>query len=134
MNTIIGETIFERLLKEAATNARLRTNHDLRNSESDTSQRMLNALTPGTKVPVHRHLHSSETVVLLKGRIDEVYYDSAGNETGRVALDADGANRGVQIAAGQWHTIEVHEPSVIIEVKDGAYAPLTADELLQESV
>lgn len=86
MNIIIGETIFERLLKEAATNARLRTNHDLRNSESDTSQRMLNALSPGTKVPVHRHLHSSETVVLLKGRIDEVYYDSAGNETGRVAL------------------------------------------------
>ncbi len=134
MNIIIGETIFERLLKEAATNARLRTNHDLRNSESDTSQRMLNALSPGTKVPVHRHLHSSETVVLLKGRIDEVYYDSAGNETGRVVLDADGSNRGVQIAAGQWHTIEVHEPSIIIEVKDGAYAPLTADELLQEGV
>lgn len=129
MNFIIGETILEKLLEEAAVNARLRTNHDLRNSASDTSQRMLNALMPGTAVPVHRHLATSETVVLLKGRIAEIYYDDNGNETERIELDANGENRGVQIAAGQWHTIEVHEPSVIIEMKDGAYALLSAEEI-----
>lgn len=130
MNFIIGKSIFNKLLNEASSHARLRTNFDLRNSESDTSQRMLNALAPGTRVPVHRHLKTSETVVLLKGRIAEIYYDDNGNETQRIELDADGDNRGVQIAAGQWHTIEVHEPSVIIEVKDGAYAPLGDDEIL----
>lgn len=130
MNFIIGTNIFDKLLNEAATNARLRTNLDLRNSGSDTSQRMLNALMPGTQVPIHRHLSTSETVVLLKGRIAEIYYDGDGNETERVELDANGENRGVQIEAGQWHTIEVHEPSVIIEVKDGAYAPLADNEIL----
>lgn len=130
MNFIIGENIFDNLLNKAASNARLRTNLDLRNSESDTSQRMLNALMPGTSVPVHRHLTTSETVVLLKGRLAEVYFDDNGNETERIELDANGANRGVQIEAGQWHTIDVHEPSVIIEVKDGAYAPLADDEVL----
>lgn len=130
MNFIIGENIFDNLLNEAASNARLRTNLDLRNSESDTSQRMLNALMPGTSVPVHRHLKTSETVVLLKGRLAEVYFDDNGNETERIELDANGANRGVQIEAGQWHTIDVHEPSVIIEVKDGAYVPLSDDEIL----
>lgn len=130
MNFIIGENIFDNLLNKAASNARLRTNLDLRNSESDTSQRMLNALMPGTSVPVHRHLTTSETVVLLKGRLAEVYFDDNGNETERIELDANGTNRGVQIEAGQWHTIDVHEPSVIIEVKDGAYAPLADEEVL----
>lgn len=130
MNFIIGENIFDNLLNKAASNARLRTNLDLRNSESDTSQRMLNALMPGTSVPVHRHLTTSETVVLLKGRLAEVYFDDNGIETERIELDPNGANRGVQIEAGRWHTIDVHEPSVIIEVKDGAYAPLADDEVL----
>lgn len=129
MSMIIGENIFDQLLKEAAVNPRLRTNFDLRGSSADTSQRMLNALMPGTVVPVHRHLATPETVVLLKGRIDEIYFDDNGNETERIELDANGANRGVQIDAGRWHTIEVHEPSVIIEMKDGAYAPLTPDEV-----
>lgn len=126
----IGANIFYDLLKEAAVNPRLRTNFDLRGSEADTSQRMLNALMPGTRVPVHRHLSTPETVILLKGRIAEIYFDDNGNETERIELDADGPDRGVQIAPGKWHTIEVHEPSVIIEMKDGPYAPLSADEIL----
>lgn len=130
MNLIIGNLIFDKLLEEAGTNARLRTNLDLRNSDTDSSQRMLNALLPGTKVPVHRHLRTSETVVVLKGRLDEVYYDDNGNETERIELGADTGNTGVQVPAGCWHTIEVHEPSVIIEVKDGAYAPLSPEEIL----
>lgn len=130
MGIIIGDSIFDTLLKEAALNERLRTNYDLRGSGSDTSQRMLNALMPGTKVPVHRHLSTPETVILLKGRIAEIYFDNNGRETERIELDANGENRGVQIASGQWHTIDVHEPSVIIEMKDGPYAPLSADELM----
>lgn len=130
MNLIIGNLIFDKLLEDAGTNTRLRTNLDLRNSDTDSSQRMLNALLPGTKVPVHRHLRTSETVVVLKGRLDEVYYDDNGNETERIELGADTGNTGVQVPAGCWHTIEVHEPSVIIEVKDGAYAPLSPEEIL----
>ena len=112
---IIGLELFETMLAEASTSERLRTNLDLRNSSSDTSQRMLNALLPGTEVPIHRHLSTSETVVLLKGRIAEVYYDDYGNETERVELDANGKNRGVQVAAGRWHTVDVYEPTVNIE-------------------
>lgn len=130
MNLIIGDQIFDRLLEEAATNPRLRTNLDLRNSEADSSQRMLNALLPGTKVAVHRHLNTSETVVVLKGRLTEVYYDDNGKETCRIELSAGPGNNGVQVPAGCWHTIEVHEPSVIMEFKDGAYAPLSANEIL----
>lgn len=129
---IIGLKLFETLLAEASTSERLRTNLDLRNSSSDTSQRMLNALQPGTEVPIHRHLSTSETVVLLKGRIAEVYYDDYGNETERVELDANGKNRGVQVAAGRWHTVEVYEPSVIIEFKAGSYEPLSEDEILKK--
>lgn len=129
---IIGLELFEKMLVEASTSERLRTNLDLRNSSSDTSQRMLNALQPGTEVPIHRHHSTSETVVLLKGRIAEVYYDDNGNETERVELDANGKNRGVQVAAGRWHTVEVYEPSVIIEFKAGSYEPLSEDEILKK--
>lgn len=128
----IGAEIFEQLLTAAASSERLRTNLDLRDSSSEQSQRMLNALQPGTVVPIHRHLSTSETVVLLKGRIAEVYYDDHGNETERIELDANGANRGVQVAAGRWHTVDVYEPSVIIEFKAGAYEPLSGDEILKK--
>lgn len=129
MSLIIGEEIFEPLLCQAASSPRLRTNLDLRNSDGDMSQRMLNALLPGTEVPVHRHLATSETVVVLKGSLTEIFYDDEGNVTGRIDLAAGSGRTGIQVPRGCWHTIEVHEPSVIIEMKDGPYAPLAADEI-----
>ena len=113
--------LINRLFEEAAANPRLRTNVDMRNSCADASQRMLNALLPGTKVDIHRHPMSSESVVCLSGCLDEVLYDGTGKETGRIRLCPAEGKYGCQIPAGAWHTVEVFEPSVIFEAKDGRY-------------
>lgn len=111
----------EELFREAAASTRLRMNVDLRNSEHDGSQRMLNVLLPGTKVDIHRHPMSSESVMCLFGRIDEVLYDDNGRETERIHLCPSEGRYGCQVPKGAWHTVEVLEPSVIFEAKDGAY-------------
>lgn len=115
-NELIG-TLFDK----ARESERLRMNYDLRTSENDGSQRMLNALLPGTVVDVHRHPMSNESVLLLCGRLDEVIYDGRGNETERFHLDPSTGNFGCVVPAGAWHTVEVLEPSVIYEAKDGKY-------------
>lgn len=124
MNKIFDNTFLDALLASAAESPRLRMNHDLRNSAADTSQRMLNALMPGTVVPVHRHEDTAETVVCLRGRLWEVIYEEVGNKFREVSrhllCPAEGCH-GMQVPAGAWHTIEVLEPSVIFEAKDGAY-------------
>lgn len=96
-------------------------NFDLRTSSSDSSQRMLNALLPGTDVPIHRHPSSNENVLILCGKMDEVTYDVDGNETERIHLDPSAGKFGCVIPAGVWHTVEVFEPSIIYEAKDGKY-------------
>lgn len=117
----ITDELIARLLGEAALNPRLRTNVDMRNSCADASQRMLNALLPGTKVDIHRHPMSSESVICLCGRLDEVLYGDNGNEIGRIHISPADGLYGCQIPAGAWHTVEVFEPSVIFEAKDGRY-------------
>lgn len=117
----IDKKLISDLLEEAAANPRLRQNFDLRTSPGDGSQRMLNALLPGTRVPVHRHPHSNESVVLLCGRVAEVIFDDAGREVERCLMDTSAGNFGCVVPVGAWHTVEVLEPSVIIEVKDGRY-------------
>lgn len=129
----IDDSIFTPLMEKAAASERLRMNYDLRNSTADTSQRMLNALLPGTPLPVHRHPDTSETVVCLKGRLDEIFYESGGEglrEIERIQLDANGAVRMVLIPKGVWHTVEVLEPSVIFESKDGAYSPTREEDII----
>ena len=124
MNKLFDNTFLDALLASAAESPRLRMNHDLRNSAADTSQRMLNALMPGTVVPVHRHEDTAETVVCLRGRLWEVIYEEVDNKFREVSrhllCPAEGCH-GMQVPAGAWHTIEVLEPSVIFEAKDGAY-------------
>lgn len=117
----IDNNLVSDLLRQAAGNPRLRQNYDLRTTPSDGSQRMLNALLPGTEVPIHRHPNSNESVVLICGKLDEVVFDPAGNEAERIHLDAAAGNFGCVVPVGEWHTVEVLEPSVIIEVKDGRY-------------
>ena len=98
---------------------------DLRNSPEDLSQRMLNALEPGTVMPIHRHLASSETVTLLRGRIRWHFYDDAGKETESVLLDANGDVRCINVEKTRWHSLECLERgSVLFESKDGKYEPL----------
>ena len=117
----IDKKLINELYDKAVVNPRLRINYDLRNSELDMSQRMLNAMLPGTVVPVHRHPRSNESVVLLCGKVVEVTYDDGGNELERVSMDASAGIFGCVVPAGAWHTVEVLEPSVIMEVKDGRY-------------
>ena len=116
-----SKEFIDRLFEEAAANPRLRTNVDMRNSAADASQRMLNALLPGTKVDIHRHPMSAESVICLCGKLDEIMYDDNGKETGRIHLSPTDGLYGFQIPAGAWHTVEVFEPSVIFEAKDGRY-------------
>ena len=136
----INKELLDALHEQARGSERLRMNYDLRTSTEDTSQRMLNALQPGTEVPIHRHEETSETVICLCGRIEEIIYEEVveyvREETSRTGdvlrkrsfkevsrhllCPAEGLY-GIQIPAGAWHTIEVLEPSVIFEAKDGAY-------------
>ena len=117
----INKDFLGKLFEQAVENPRLRQNFDLRTSSADNSQRMLNALLPGTVVPVHRHPHSNENVILLCGRLVEVFCDDDGNETERIPLDHVVGNYGCVVPPGVWHTVEVLEPSVIYEAKDGKY-------------
>ena len=137
MNTlIIDNKLLDTLLTKANDNPRFRLNYDLRTSVDDQSQRMLNALLPGTEVAIHRHPNSSESVVCLCGRMDVVVYDEvvtyvqdgedkkrkvSYNETERISLAPVEGKFGCSIPKGVWHTVEVFEPSVIFEAKDRAY-------------
>ena len=117
----INKELLDKLFEQAKENPRLRQNFDLRTSPADTSQRMLNALLPGTVVPIHRHPQSTENVFLLCGKIVEVICDENGNEIDRIHLDPTVGNYGCVVPQGAWHTVEVLEPSVIYEAKDGKY-------------
>ena len=117
----VDNKLINDLFDKAVVSDRKRMNYDLRTSSNDGSQRMLNALLPGTSVPVHRHPRSNENVLLLQGKLVEVIYDVAGNESERIHLDPSVGNFGCVVPAGAWHTVEVLEPSVIYEAKDGKY-------------
>lgn len=117
----IDKNLVAELLGKAAVNPRLRQNFDLRTSAGDGSQRMLNALMPGTVVPIHRHPNSNESIILISGRAIELFYDAEGREVSRCLLDREQGSFGVVVPAGDWHTIQALEPTVIFEVKDGRY-------------
>ena len=128
---IIDNTLLDNLTSQAKTSPRLRMNLDLRNSDADSSQRMLNAIEPGSVVPVHRHRSTSETVVVLRGRVVEEYYSSEGAVEAAYDLAAGGPVCALNIPAGQWHTLRALESgTVILEMKDGAYEPISPADIL----
>ena len=113
-------------------------NRDLRNSANDQSQRMLNALEPGTIVPIHRHTKTSETVCCVRGALEEVIYqeqpDGSLIETERIALCAGSPLAVAQIPIGVWHTVDnIKEGTIIVESKDGAYEPMAAEDVISDS-
>lgn len=126
---VITKEILDELTEKAKTNPRLRQAMDLRNSSEDGSQRMLNALEPGTVMPIHRHHGSSETVIILRGKIRWMFYDELGNETESILLDANGDIRMLNVERDRWHSLECLESAVLFECKNGAYAPLAEDEI-----
>ena len=128
---VIDKHILDELTAAAQASPQLRMNMDLRNGPEDLSQRMLNALEPGTVMPIHRHRGSSETVVILRGKIRWLFYDENGAETDRVALDADGDLRMLNAEKDRWHSLECLENgSLLYESKDGPYHPLEEDEIM----
>lgn len=121
----ITQAILEQLTEQAKASPRLRMNMDLRNSADDQSQRMLNAIEPGSPLPIHRHRKTSETVVCLRGHLREIFYNDKGDVTDVIDLAPNSDCVALNIPMGQWHTVEVLESgTVIMEVKDGAYEPL----------
>lgn len=127
---IIDNELLDKVSAQAQASERLRMNYNLHDSLDAKAQRLLNALEPGTVLPIHRHPHTAETYILLRGRMDVVFYGETGAETERYRLDPTTGNYGVHIPAGQWHTIEVRKPSVIFEVKDGPYMPLAPEDIM----
>ena len=129
----ITQAILDDLTAKAKESPRLRMNLDLRNSAEDQSQRMLNAIEPGSPLPIHRHRHTSETVVCLRGRLAWEYYDELERTcTERIELSPNGPVVALNIPAGQWHTVQALESgTVIMEVKDGKYEPLSDVDILK---
>lgn len=138
---LINEELLAELRKQARASERLRQNFDLRTTAEDTSQRMLNVLEPGTHVPIHRHMKTSESVVCIEGCLDWVFYEELPTvetggpiHNGETAQDESSFKEiarfrvcpregiyGIQVPIMTWHSIEVKEPSTIFEAKDGAY-------------
>ena len=128
---VIDQKILDELSAKAKENPRLRMAMDLRNSPEDLSQRMLNALEPGTVMPIHRHHGSSETVVILRGKIRWIFYDDQGRITESIELRSDGDIRMLNVEKDRWHSLECLESgSVLYESKDGPYHPLEEDEIM----
>jgi len=127
----ITQALMDELTAEAKASPRLRMNRDLRNSPEDKSQRMLNAIEPGSPLPIHRHMKSSETVVCLRGHLREIFYNDKGEVTDIIDLAPNSDCVALNIPIGQWHTVEVLESgTVIMEVKDGAYEPTGPEDVL----
>ena len=129
----ITQAILDNLTEQAKASPRLRMNLDLRNSDADQSQRMLNAIEPGSPLPIHRHRHTSETVVCLRGRLVWEFYDELERIcTETIELSPNGQVVALNIPAGQWHTVKALESgSVILEMKEGAYEPLQDCDVLK---
>ena len=128
---VIDKKMLDELTEAAKASPRLRMNLDLRNSPADGSQRMLNAIEPGSVLPIHRHRKSSETVVILRGHLREIFYDPSGNVTDVFDLMPGGEIVALNIPLGQWHTAESLESgTVICESKDGAWEAMGEEDVL----
>ena len=128
----ITQQILDQLTEEAKASPRLRMNMDLRNSSEDQSQRMLNAIEPGSPLPIHRHQKTSETVVCLRGRLVWEFYDELERIcTESIELSPNGQVVALNVPAGQWHTVRALESgSCILEMKNGAYEPQRPEDVL----
>lgn len=127
----IDKRVLDNLTEQAKASPRLRMAMDLRNSPEDKSQRMLNALEPGTVMPIHRHRGSSETCVCIRGHFEEYFYDSEGRLTETVDMVPGGTI--LNIEAGKWHSLKCLESgTILLEAKDGKYAPLEPEDIMEK--
>jgi len=127
----IDKQLLDSITEQAKTSPRLRMNYDLRDSVDDKSQKMLNALEPGTVLPIHRHRNVSEVISVLRGHCIQYLYDDGGKLSEAVELRAGSDCPGMVVELGQWHRIESLESgTVILECKEGPYAPLAPEDIL----
>ena len=130
---IIDQKLLDEMTEKAKNSPRLRAAYDLRTTPEDNSQRILNAVEPGTVLPIHRHRTTTETIVVLRGRVRQNYYNEQGEITNSFELAPMSGIVGMSVPVGQWHALESLESgSVILETKDGAYAPITAEDVLEQ--
>ena len=130
---LLNKELFYKIAEEAAKSPRLRKNYDLRDSEDENGQRMLNVLLPGTKTPIHRHQDTSEVVVCIYGSAIERFYDSEGNETEVVRLAAGSEIPGVVVEIGRFHSLEAtDEMGVVCGMKAGKYLPMQSNDILNK--
>lgn len=128
---IINDNLLVKISQQARESERLRMNYNLHDSLDAPVQKLLNALEPGTELAIHRHKETAETYLLLKGEIKVIFFDDNKNIINEFILNPDKGSYGIDIPAGQWHTIEVLQTdSVIFEVKKGPYYPITSDDIL----
>lgn len=128
---IIDDQLLDRVSEKAKESQRLRMNHNFHTSPEAGAQRLLNALEPGTELPIHRHTHTAETYFVIRGKIKVLFYNDTKQITDTVVLDPSQGNYGVNIPIGQWHTLEVlASGTVIFEVKDGPYTPISEENIL----
>lgn len=128
---IINDKLIDDVTEKAAQSPRLRMNFNLHDSLDAKAQRLINVLLPGTVIPIHRHQHTAESYILVRGKMYVIFYNDSAEEIERHLLDPLVGNYGVNIPKGQWHGIEIIEPSAIFEVKDGPYMPLQPEDTLQ---
>ena len=129
---LLSKALLDELTAQAKASPRLRMNLDLRNSPADQSQRMLNALEPGTVMPIHRHCKSSETVVVLRGKVKWLYYNDNGEIIDTFLVTPCSELVGLCVPMGQWHSLECLESgTVILETKDGVYAPIEEEDYMK---
>jgi len=129
----LNDELFDKLKAQALASPRLRMNYDLRNSDRDQSQRMLNAMEPGTAVPVHRHRSTTEVVAVLRGRLRQNFYDDSGVLTESFEAGPGTPTPAFVVEAGRWHNSEaLTSGTVIFESKEGAFAPLATEDVLTQ--
>ena len=129
---LIDNNLLDQVTEQAKSSERLRMNYNLHDSFDAKAQRLLNALEPGTILSIHRHRHTAETYIVLRGSIIIIFYDDNKTPVEQHLISPEQGVYGVHIPAGQWHTLEVKESgTVLFEVKDGPYAPLGEEDILE---
>ena len=129
---IIDNQLLDTLSAQAKASLRLRQAYDLRNSAEDNSQRMLNALEPGTVMPIHRHRNTSESICMVRGKMVMRLYDDKGNVTDEFVMEPGGEHPMVQVEAGRWHSLEVLEEGIVVfEAKDGRYEAVREEDVMK---
>lgn len=131
MKVEINDNLINLIIPKALDSGRLRMNYNVHEFLDEPVQRLLNVLLPRTKIPIHRHQNTDETYILLRGRLDILFYSDNGEVIERYKLDPHKGEYGLNVPKGQWHTLEVISESSVFEVKEGPYKPFSEEDILR---